>query len=121
MALVSKLTPKRIPIPHEPGEWIEMLPPTVEAVETVGIERTAGMTVRESSAGLLAKCVKSWSYDAPIQRETFYDLDNQTWEWLIETINSSAHVPDAEKKASNNGSSHTMAPEAEASPVSSLT
>ena len=81
MALVSKLQPRRVPIPHEPGEWIELKPPT-------GGQWAAALKDDAAPSEYLRTCVTGWSYDAPVNAETIADLDIATSAWLIKQVSA---------------------------------
>lgn len=118
MALVSQLKPVRFEIPHEPDQWVDLVPPSILTLDRLR-ESNQGKGIAEATIQILLHCVKGWSYDAPPDEATLSDLDPRTYNWLTESLNSITGLGDAEKKDSANGSSPTTAPALAASPVSS--
>ena len=104
MALTNSLT-RRIDLPHEPGEWIEVRLPSYRVLQAArdarlraAIEQVRGIdlaTIQSFSAGqsrartpdpldeydlpsLLAECVVAWSYSATVTPQAIDSLDEQT-------------------------------------------
>jgi hypothetical protein len=67
---------------------------------------------------ILARCIKAWSYDAPIDVETIADLDSVTLNWLETEVNLNSGVRSAAEKKGLNGNSpsSTSPPEPASSP-----
>lgn len=105
MALVSKLQPQRIDIPHEPGEWIDVLPITAGQISALQKD-VDGKTPTGIMIEMLVQCIKAWSYPDPISMETISDLDGGTLAWLQTEVNVTSGVrSDAEKNSLGNLSS----------------
>ena len=97
MALTNSLT-RRIDLPHEPGEWIEVRLPSYRVLQAARDARLRGIdlaTIQSFSAGqsrartpdpldeydlpsLLAECVVAWSYSATVTPQAIDSLDEQT-------------------------------------------
>lgn len=104
MALVSRLQPQRVDIPHEPNEWIEILP--ISAGGLSALQQGAdGKTPVGLMIEMLAQCIKAWSYPVPVSIETLSDLDGATLTWLQTEVNIASGVrSDAEKNSPDNPS-----------------
>ncbi len=119
MALVSSLKPKRIPVPHEPGEWLEIRP--ISAGEFANLN-SVGLNPRQFSLAVIECIIVGWSYDAEVSPETIADLDGATFDWLDnQLLELSGLRPPEVKKSSNGNSPPTTDPEADASPKTSAT
>lgn len=73
---------KRIDLPHEPGEWIEVKMPSLSVLEAVGL----GEGEISQSRIMLQKCIVGWSYSDPVNNETIDDLDFRTVQFIAEHI-----------------------------------
>lgn len=118
MALVKKQI-KRLEIPHEPGEWMDVRVPLAAG-------DMAGLTAADGEIGmsldLMVSVVQAWSYPEDISRETIDLLDLDTMVWLAQAVTEASGVKDeAEKKDSVNSSPPTSAPEEVTTPASSGT
>ena len=136
MALTTKLTPDRVEVPHEPGEWMEIttvswsglkiasrknmaevmkpfldLPPEV-LERLVGGAGGARASQEDSTddydkATILEKGIVAWSYDADVTPHNIAALDEETAEWAFQLIISRNVRTKAEGEASGPGSSPT--------------
>lgn len=79
---------KRLEIPHEPGEWIEVrrLSGSQESSAFTDQKTGKARTIEESMAELFSRAVVAWSYDAPTVKASYMALDAVTRDWLIEQI-----------------------------------
>jgi hypothetical protein len=118
VALVSSLKPKRIPIPHEEGQWLEIKP--LSAGEFANAD--SSLSARQFSLSLMQLLIVGWSYEAPVTPEAIADLDALTFSWLDDQLLelSGLRGPD-EKKGLNGNSSPTTDPEPDDSPANSDT
>lgn len=86
MALLLQRTSKRLDVPHEPGEWIEIR--RLAACELPAYERIADAGTRgQATLDLFNGAIVAWSYDAPVSPETVRMLDAPTALWLLQEIN----------------------------------
>lgn len=121
MALISPQDVTRFPIPHEPGQWVELRPLTGR--HFASIQRNA----KEESPGeitlrLIAACLVAWSYDAEITPENIEALDYETFNWLDNQLSAaSSQRTLEEKKDLEPPSSPTSVPAPEPSPPNSDT
>lgn len=99
MALIDPKHFERLDIPDEPGEWVEIRSTT--AGDLIGVEQRD-----DSTFVLLAKRIKAWSYDAPVNAESISRLDIPTFTFLS---NYGLRSED-EKKDSGSQSSPTTEP-----------
>ena len=72
---------KRVELPHEPGEWVEVRMPSLSIWNRVA-EDTHGWRA------LLEGCVLRWSYDDPVTPDNIADLDSETVEVLTSAVQS---------------------------------
>lgn len=70
--------PVRVHLDHEPGQWIDVIAPSVvqylAASKSVGSEGTRGETLH----ALARVCVVGWSYDAPVTPGNVDRLDSES-------------------------------------------
>lgn len=111
MALVNNIT-KRLEIPHESGEWMEIKKlswaqleaasdvASMAALERIGkmggdvIAAIKGATVDQErapgseydKAAVLKSGILRWSYDAKVTTDTINQLDKETADWAFEQI-----------------------------------
>ena len=84
MAFVSQVPPEKFPIPHEPGEWMLLVP--VRFSDIIGAMEE-DVPIKQQVKGmveLVVMLVKEWSYDRPISYESVDDLDTETMTWLFD-------------------------------------
>ena len=134
MALITPETHKKsLEIPHEPGEWVEVMPLSgaqKEEAQQATLDRAYGRIEkiprdlikeirdsqgREEDAGpgepemdgqyLLEHSVVAWSYKQPPTPQMLVALDAKTREWLIGELKALNCRDDAEKKGSDSPSS----------------
>jgi hypothetical protein len=111
MALVSRLAPQRIPIPHEPHEWVELRPLT--AGQMLDLQPGAdAMSAGELAVHIVLGALSAWSYDAPLTAESIRDLDADTFRWLTETAPTTGRRGEEERANLGSGSSPTSDPAA---------
>jgi len=105
MSLCS-LTTRKLDIPHEEGEWIEIRPLSAKRLHTIMLEakRIAREAVEADaedvdaegyalSSLMLNEAIIAWSYAAPVEPTNVDDLDLATTTWLVGEINGVADVP----------------------------
>lgn len=111
MALVSKLT-RRVEIPHEPGQWMELrrlswrqLEAASDLASDAALKRMSQMgsdmlaAIRSTSgqqaadpaaaydrAAILQAGIAAWSYDAEVTPENIDALDEETAAWAVREI-----------------------------------
>ncbi len=118
MALINSQNTRRIDIPHEPGEWVEIRPVTAGQYADLQREGEA-LTGAEIALRILAGSLAAWSYGAAITPETLRSLDYETFTWLERELSVTSGLRTAaEKKDSELPSSLTTAPVTEGSPTS---
>jgi hypothetical protein len=128
LALITSKDTKRLDIPHEPGQWVEVRPLTFGDLDIFGMD---GETVRVSR-DLASEVITGWSYSEwPVSRDErltlLKSLDLDTSMWLItalgETLTEISGIrSDDAKKNTVNNSSPTTSTEADSpqnSPTSS--
>lgn len=126
---------RRVNIPHEPDEWIEIrtaIAPyhlerareqfqiqvarhAAELGETVvrSLQKSAQKEKREAPSGraaldmdvLTAHAVTAWSYDAPVVLDNIRRLDAETRDWLHDQVWDVARPPTEAEVAANLGES----------------
>lgn len=121
MALINPQHTRRLEIPHEEGQWVEIRP--VTAGQVADLQKDSE---QETSASIairtLEGCIVAWSYDAPVSVESLRELDYGTFSWLETRISvTSGFRTEDEKKTYEPPSSPTSEPEGESSPPSSDT
>lgn len=98
MALVSRLPARRIPIPNEENEWVELKPLTAGVALDV---KRADMGPAEATVAVLLGAITAWSYPVPVDEAGLRDLDSETFRWMQEQLDLTSGVrDDAEKKDS---------------------
>jgi hypothetical protein len=119
VALINSSNTKRLDIPHEPGQWVEVRPLTAGDIEGLSVDGS-GVKV---SIEALAAIISAWSYEEPVSLENVRRLDLDTFTWLGTEALKVSGVRDAdEKKDSASDSSLTSPiPVNGASPVNSAT
>jgi hypothetical protein len=89
-------TNKRIDIPHEPGQWIE--------IQRLAWSELPMGSVRTDPRGymlaLFAAAVTAWSYPAPVKDSLEY-LDDITAGWLYVEIDKFVHHVESEAERGN--------------------
>ena len=120
MSLCS-LTTRKLDIPHEAGEWIEIRPLSAKRLHTITLE--AKRVAREAASAdemdtdaegfalssvMLREAIVSWSYDAPVTQDTVDDLDIATTTWLVGAINGVTEIPLPSTPDSNESSTETV-------------
>ena len=103
MALCS-LTTRRIDIPHEPGEWVEVRPLSAKNLRVM--DKAAKTAARgpdtvldeteygyELTTRMLDAAVVAWSYEPPVTPENLADLDLATTVWLSGELSTGAEIP----------------------------
>lgn len=117
MALKSKSESKRISIPHEPNEWMELRQPSAGDLRDL-----KDLDDYDYNLGMMSKMVTAWSYGPEVTLALLGDLDAQTYSWLSGILPEymGLRAPD-EKKDSNGNSPDGPEPGADDSPQSSDT
>ena len=128
MALITSKDYKRLDIPHEPGQWVDVRPLTFGDLDIFGMDGETVVVTRD----LVAEVVTGWSYgEWPATKderlELIRTLDLDTSVWLItalgETLPKISGIrSDSEKKDSASNSqpiTDTEAVSPETSPTSS--
>lgn len=113
MAIITGIT-KRVDIPHEPNEWMELRRLSwrqLELAETVGseealkrvkkmggdmlaslqkmnkkTEQVADPSARYDQGTVLEAGIVNWSYDAEVNKENIDNLDSETAKWAFDEI-----------------------------------
>lgn len=112
MAIVSKAT-KRIEVPHEPGQWMEIRKLSWRQLEAASDVATEAAMKRMKEAGpemmaalrklvegqvsgqqasnydrhaVLKSGIAGWSYDEPVSDENIDLLDEETAKWAVDAI-----------------------------------
>lgn len=93
MALTSHLT-KRLDLPHEPGEWVEVRMPSLRMLH----ELSAYDDSYEGMVKLVSQCVLSWSYPVGVSEDSIWDLDAETAGFIAKALNA-AKSEDEEKNS----------------------
>jgi hypothetical protein len=121
MALINSQHIRRVDIPHEPGEWVEIRP--VTAGQYADLQRDgADLTGAEVALRILVGSLADWSYDAPITPETLRSLDYETFTWLERELSVTSGLrSDPESNGSVPQSSPITEPATGDSPTSSST
>ncbi len=110
MAVLSKVA-RRVDIPHEPGEWMEVL--ELSNVDLMACRRDAWKAIAfdfvgdeemkeeqvdfETGVLLLERGIVAWSYDAECSTENKRNLDSKTMMWAIRMIRNDDTAEDQEK------------------------
>lgn len=97
MALCS-LTTRKLDIPHEPGQWVEIRPLSTaalreaikQALEVVGGDDLNREYGYELTARMLRVAIVSWSYEPMPDDKTIADLDLKTTRWLSDQLSGGA-------------------------------
>lgn len=109
MALLSADDRKRLVIPHEPDQWIEVRP--VTARDSAAVEAlAAGKSQLGLGLGILEHCIVAWSYDAEVNAENIGRLDMTTFSWLMETVDVTGGGRDTGEKKGLAGNSSQPSP-----------
>ena len=121
MGLCS-LTTRKLDVPGEEGQWIEIRPLSASRLHAIGLE--AKKLGREAKAAneddtdaenyvladlMLREAVVAWSYDAPVTPENVDDLEISTMMWLSNEIGKGAEVPLPITAPSTSSSTETQA------------
>jgi len=91
MALCS-LTTRRLDVPGEDGQWVEIRPLSARVVRKINEDARLAAGDDPVAFGyevadrVLAAGVVAWSYDAPVNAETLVDVDVKTTMWLADEI-----------------------------------
>jgi len=120
MGLCS-LTTRRLDIPGEPGQWIEIKPLSAKLLHSITLEAKrdakAAIDADETdtdaegyalSSRMLNAAIVAWSYDAPVDRDHVDDLEISTTTWLVEEMNKGADIPLTSGAPSNDASTETQ-------------
>ena len=122
MGLVTNIT-KRLDVPHEQGEWVEIRKLSWRQLEAASDAQTEKAMAKVSGLGAelmaslpkavagdrdpvdsydrgaaLAAGIIAWSYDAPVSPDAIGDLDEETAGWLMREIISFTTGDAAERK-----------------------
>lgn len=125
MALINDKT-RKVDIPHEPGEWMEVkklswrqltLAADIQTDETIGRLKKMGGDLFKALSNEKAKQdinpglqydrgfvleagISRWSYEAPVTKENIEKLDEETAKWAFEEI-LSLNKPLSEEERKN--------------------
>lgn len=129
MALITSKDYKRLEIPHEPGQWVDVRPLTFGDMDLFRMEGELVGVSRD----LAAEVITSWSYgewpaphDERVELIKSLDLDTSVWliQALGETLTEISGIrSDSEKKESDSSSQPTTSTTADSpssSPISSI-
>lgn len=99
MALLRTGERKRLDIPHEPGEWIEIK--RLSMREHGELDTATARTPLLFGLALMGAAISAWSYPEAVTQESVDRLDPVTSGWLIKAIgrHNSGELSDDEKKA----------------------
>ena len=110
--LTNKVAPERVPIPHEPEEWLEFKPLSWRQLQDASRARTRSAiavageippevyermgriqeraevpdpepTEQYDKASVLAASITGWSYDDDLNPENIAALDEETSNWAL--------------------------------------
>lgn len=81
MALVDKKVVDRIPIPHEPDQWVELT-----GLNWADKKRIAKLEGPDAADATIKAMLVGWSYGVPLNAENIDKLDHYTLEWLAAEI-----------------------------------
>jgi hypothetical protein len=121
VALFTSQTNKRLDIPDEPGQWVE-----IKTAMTVGMRNralSAAMTLRMSDAGdaqfdafaykqaQLKEIVVAWSDSRPVTPAAVEDLDPEMADWILAQFDALSAPRTEEETAFLGGSSTDGSPQ----------
>ena len=115
MALIDPQERRKVAIPHEEGQWVELRPITARDLITVQRKAVAaGSAVQfENTVRMLLECLTAWSYPKPITEENLLALEYVTLTWLDDEMFMAGTRTDEEKKTLDSPSPPTSDPETE--------
>lgn len=93
MALTSQHV-KRLDIPHEEGQWVEVRTPSLRMLH----EMSKFDDTYEGMVKMIAGCVTAWSYGDTITEEQVWDLDAETAGFIGKALNPT-RTEDEEKNS----------------------
>lgn len=120
MGLCS-LTTRRLDVPGEPDQWIEVRPMSAKRINTLALE--SKRLAREAKAAneddtdaeqnlyaalILRQAIVAWSYPVEVNDENVDDLELRTMIWLSGEIGKAAEVPLPITPDSNESSAETV-------------
>lgn len=88
LLLPTNRATRRVDIPHEPGQWVEITRLAWSEMPTFQLRAT---DLHAYIAALFAKAVTGWSYDVPPTPENLAYLDDTTAGWLYIEIDKFLH------------------------------
>jgi hypothetical protein len=94
LALISVDQVKRLDVPHEPDQWIEVRPVTAGDLGML----EAGQSMVKLTLEAMSTLIKGWSYPEPATRESVNRLDVDTFIWLSKEIMTFSGVRDDAEK-----------------------
>lgn len=97
MALIDARKTTRVPIPHEPGEWVELRRLSGGELRRI-FQSSADGT--DKAITMLRMSVVAWSYAAEPTDETLDQLDYHTMLWMVQqadTLVSGVVTPEEKK------------------------
>ena len=84
---------KRIDVPGDPGEWIEVRMPSIEIIAEIRGAEDLWSTILACQ-----RCIVRWSYTDPITPEAIADLNQETAAAVIQAL-WEPEPPEAAKNA----------------------
>ena len=88
--MLTNKAQKRVELPHEPGEWVEVRMPSMLIMDKASDGPHPWL-------GLLTACIQAWSYDAEVTEETIGELDAETVQVLNGALLGTGRDADAQK------------------------
>lgn len=98
MGLIDPRLVTRFPVPHEPGEWVELR--RLSGGTLRRLARTSYAEADGMAMASLKKSIVAWSYSDTVTDEDIDALDNKTLIWLVGLSGSHSvgDLSDDEKK-----------------------
>lgn len=117
MATINAAEVTRFPIPHEPGEWVDLRRLSGGQLRKLGSRIGSTDIVIEG----LVLAVAGWSYPLTVGAESIESLDARTFTWLLDLSNrhTAGELSDNEKKDATSRSTDCSTANAGSMPTSS--
>lgn len=115
MAIVSRLPTKRLDVPDEEGQWVEIR--RARWNDLAELNLPADINNAYLNRAKVTKCIVAWSYDLEVTEHNVGEQDDDWFLWLLGHVNNwGGPRSDDEKKGSGSASSGLPTPEAEPQP-----
>lgn len=97
MALIDARKTIQVPIPHEPGEWVELRRLSGGELRRIFKSSADGT---DKAISMLRMSMVAWSYAAELTDETLDQVDYHTMLWMVQQVDAlvSGVVTPEEKK-----------------------